>query len=335
MSEGLARAAGLALDEGPVERTAIDTLCALATSAANGPRLAAPAAMAPLVYVVWQRFLRFDPDDPGWPNRDRFVLCADDGASLLHALLHLAGVKSSGAHHERELAVTLGDLERLRECPTKDARLRADEVLPGEYLLHGDAAFRLGTSAGLALAARERALRFNRPGFVLFDYDVYALCEDGCLGEAAASDAARLAAERQLSNLCWIYDATRPVRQADRKETGSEDLAERMRACGWSVLHVDDATDTGMLSCALAAFRTERERPTLIVVGGEAAAPPAAEPRLRVPAGVREHFRDGSGRRGRALRSAWFVRLEAYREGHPELAQEIERMQQLEPEKNP
>ncbi len=326
MTGVVARAAGLTLDESPIERTAIDTLRALAIDAAQASRSATPDAMAPLVYVLWQRFVRFDPDDPGWPSRDRFLLCADGAPALLAALLHLAGVKANGPQHDRELAVTLGDLERFGE---RAAQGTPFEPLPGENLLRGRAHERLAASTAVALAARERAERFDRPGFAMFDSDVYVLCGDGCLDDDAASKAALRAAELGLSNLCWIYDDTRPASAAGDPDRRGAEVAERMRACGWNAVRVDDGADTAALSDALESFRSEGDRPTLVVVGGEASAPSSGHERLRVPPGVREHFRDGAGRRGRALRNAWFVRLAAYRELHPELAEEIDHMTHL------
>lgn len=328
MSGSVARAAGLTLDEGPIERTAIDTLRALAAGGAGATLATAThVAMAPLVYVLWQRFVRFDPDDPAWPNRDRFLLCADEGAArLLEALRHLAGVKAYGAHGERELAVTLEDLERPR---ARTALGACDETRPlpdAESLLRGSASARLEASAVLAASAREHALRFDRPGFAFFDYDVYALCTDGCFGREVTSEAAARAAQQRLSNLCWIYHDAAAFQEQQSPARGTN-LARRLRACGWNVICVQDACDTRALSDAFGVFRATSDRPTLLVAGGESGATPGAAVRELVPPGVREHFRDVSGRRGRMLRSAWFVRLEAYRSRHPELAREIDDMQ--------
>ncbi len=286
---------GLLLEEGPIERRAIDTLCSLAesdvrdASAADG---SASRALAPVLYTLWQRFLRFDPEDPRWPNRDRFVLCEARAAALLHALRRVAGEKDVGEQH----------------TPAQEG---------------------LATSARMAITARERAARFDRPGFPLFDYDVYALFGDGSGRETELPEAASLAAEQGLSNLCWICDETGASPAAGQAPAAG--IAGRFRACGWNVVQVADAGDTEGLARAFGVFRASSNRPTLILVRGQAGAGPPGDPEPGVPPGVREHFRDGFGRRGKALRNAWFARLEEYRRVHRDLAGEIDRMGQPTP----
>ena len=360
MTEAKPTTTGLTLEEGPIDRKAIDTLRTLsmdAVQAANSGHPGTPMAMAPVVYTLWQHFLRFDPEDPIWPNRDRFVLSMGHASMLLYSMLHLTGVKAVDARYERlgELSVTLGDIERFRQLDSKCAGHPEYRWTSGVETTTGPLGQGVATSVGMAIAARWQAARYGRPGFELFDYDVYALCGDGCMMEGVSSEAASLAAHLGLSKLCWIYDDNHITIEGPTSLAFSEDVSARFRGYGWNVLHVADANDTGALARAFNGFRVTKDRPTLIVVASHigfgaphkqdtsaAHGEPLGEEEIRltkrqygwpedakflVPTGVREHFRDGIGRRGKALRNAWSARFEEYRKAHPDLADEVERMQ--------
>jgi transketolase len=354
---------GLTLEEGPIDRKAIDTIRTLsmdAVQAANSGHPGTAMAMAPVVYTLWQNVLRFDPEDPIWPNRDRFVLSIGHASMLLYSMLHLTGVKAVNATYERlgELSVTLDDIKRFRQLDSKCAGHPEYRWTSGVETTTGPLGQGVATSVGMAMAARWQASYFNRPGFELFDYDVYALCGDGCMMEGVQSEAASLAAHLALSNLCWIYDSNRITIEGATSLAFTEDVSARFRGYGWNVLWVKDANDTKALASAFESFRSTKDRPTLIVVDSHigwgaphkqdtsaAHGEPLGEEEIKlakrsygwpedakflVPTGVREHFRDGIGRRGKALRNAWFARFEEYRKANGELAAHLLCMQKRE-----
>ena len=310
--------------------------------------------LAPTAYTLWQQYLRYDPDDPAWPNRDRFVLSVGHASMLLYALLHLAGVAAVDADRERVggPAVTLEDIEHFRQLDSKTPGHPEYRVTSGVETTTGPLGQGCGNSVGMAIASRWLAARYNRPGFELFDYDVYVLCGDGDLMEGVASEAASLAAHLRLSNLCWIYDSNRISIEGGTDLAFSEDVGARFAAYGWNVVHVPDANDTQTIARALEAFRNTHDRPTFIVVNSHIAygsphkqddasahGEPLGEDEVRltkraygwpedahflVPQGVYEHFRAGLGARGKALRDSWHDTLQRYRAQHPDLADEIE-----------
>jgi transketolase len=317
-------------------------------------------ALAPVAYTLWQRFLRFDPDDPIWPNRDRFVLSNGHASMLLYSLLHLAGVKSVDARYERlgEPSVTLDDIRHFRQLGSKCPGHPEYHLTSGVETTTGPLGQGCGTSVGMAIGARWLAAHFNRPDFPLFDYNVYTLCGDGDMMEGVSSEAASLAGHLMLGNLCWIYDSNRVTIEGHTDLAFSDDVAARFLAYGWNVRRVGDANDTRRLAAEFEMFRTGGTVPTLIVVESHigygaphkhdtsaAHGEPLGEEevrlakrsygwpedaKFRVPDGVREHFDSGIGARGRRLRAAWFERLAAYRSAFPELADRIERMQRRE-----
>lgn len=349
---------GSALDELSVNT--IRTLAIDAIQAANSGHPGTPMALAPVAYAVWQRFLRFDPSDPIWPNRDRFVLSVGHASMLLYALLHLADVRAVDSDYETlgEPAVSLDDIRRFRQLDSKAAGHPEYRWTSGVETTTGPLGQGVATSVGMAIASRWLAARYNRPGHDLFDFDVYALCGDGDLMEGVSGEAASIAGNQRLANLCWIYDNNHISIDGDTAITYTDDVAERFAGYGWHVTRVGDANDLELLTAALASFRAEAERPTLVIVDSHigygsphkvdtAAAhgeplgadevratkeaygwPPDAE--FLVPAEVREHFAAGVGERGRRLRAEWEERLERYRADHPDLADEIERMQRRE-----
>ena len=331
-----------------------------AVQQANSGHPGTPMALAPLVYTIWQEFLRFDPDDPIWPNRDRFVLSNGHASMLLYSLLHLTGVKAVNAKYERlgEPAVTLDDIKRFRQLGSKCPGHPEYHLTSGVETTTGPLGQGCGNSVGMALAGRWLAQHFNRPDFAMFDYDVYVVCGDGDMMEGVSSEAASFAGHQMLGNLCWIYDSNRITIEGHTDLAFSDDVAARFLAYGWNVLHVGDANDTERLGQAIETFRRTTDVPTLIIVDSHigygaphkhdtsaAHGEPLGEEEIRlakrsygwpedakflVPDGVREHFRDGMGRRGRSLHEVWNTLFKSYRKKYPDLADQIERMQRRE-----
>ena len=348
--------------ETDVETLAINTIRTLSIDAierAHSGHPGTPMALAPVAYTLWQRHLRFDPEDPIWPNRDRFVLSAGHASMLLYSLLHLTGVRAVDPEYEvlgRE-SVTLDDIRAFRQLDSKAAGHPEYRWTSGVETTTGPLGQGVATSVGMAIAGRWQAAHFNRPGFELFDYDVYVICGDGDLMEGVSHEAASLAGHLGLSNLCWIYDNNHISIDGSTDLASSDDVAGRFLAYGWQVLRVGDANDLGLIDRSLASFRDERARPTLIVVDshigygspkqdtaaahGEPLGEEAARATKRaygwpedaeflVPDGVREHLDAGFGARGRVAREEWEALLESYHREHESLAHQIGRMQRRE-----
>jgi transketolase len=248
--------------------TTIRTLCMDAVQQANSGHPGTPMAMAPVAYTLWQRFLRFDPDDPIWPNRDRFVLSMGHASTLLYAMLHLARVKAVNPAYEAlgELSVKLDDLEHFRQLDSRCPGHPEYRWTSGIETTTGPLGQGVATSVGMAIASRWLAARYNRPGFELYDFDVYAMAGDGCMMEGISGEAASLAGHLKLSNLCWIYDNNHITIEGNTSLAFSEDVATRFIGYGWNVVRVGDANDVEMLSRAFETFRREAERPTLVIV---------------------------------------------------------------------
>jgi transketolase len=359
ISTGPAVATGAATMDNLAVNT-IRTLCMDAVQAANSGHPGSPMGMAPTAYVLWQRFLRFDPADPIWGNRDRFVLSAGHASTLLYSLLHLTGVKSVNRKYERlgAPAVPLDELKRFRQLDSKCPGHPEYRWTSGIETTTGPLGQGLATSVGMALASRWAAARFNRPGFDMFDFDVYALCGDGCMMEGISGEAASLAGHWKLSNLCWIYDSNKITIEGHTDLAFSEDVATRFIGYGWNVTRVGDANDLEMLERAFHVFKNTSDRPTLIIVDSHIAwgsphkqdtsaahGEPLGEEEIRltkraygwpedkkfyVPDGVYEHFQDGMGKRGSELRRAWLAKVDAYKAKFPELADQLMRMQRRE-----
>jgi transketolase len=340
--------------------TTIRTLCIDAVQAANSGHPGTPMAMAPVAYTLWQRFLRFDPADPIWPNRDRFVLSAGHASTLLYSLLHLTKVAAVNPAYETlgTPSVTLDDIRRFRQADSKCPGHPEYRWTSGVEATTGPLGTGLATSVGMAIASHWQAATFNRPGFEMFDFDVYALCGDGDMMEGVSSEAASLAGHLHLSNLCWIYDNNTITIEGRTSLAFSEDVATRFIGLGWNVTRVGDANDLAMLSRAYTTFRNEQHRPTLIIVDSsiaygaphkqdtpEAHGEPLGEDEVRatkrfygwpedaqfrVPDEVYEHFADELGARGRKLRDAWMKLFERYSAEHRELADQLLRMQRRE-----
>ena len=259
------------LDGQPIDQLTVNTIRTLAmdaVQAANSGHPGTPMALAPVGYTLWTRFLRFDPELPVWANRDRFVLSAGHASTLLYALLHLSGVKSVNPDYETvgTPAVELDDLKRFRQLDSKCPGHPEYRWTSGVECTTGPLGTGIATSVGMAIAGVWQAATFNRPGFDLFDYDVYAIAGDGCLMEGIGAEAASLAGHLKLSNLCWFYDNNKITIEGSTSLAFSEDVPARFAGLGWAVQHVTDANDLDALSAAIEAFKAETDRPTLIVV---------------------------------------------------------------------
>ena len=344
-------------DGRPIDKLCIDTIRTLSMDAvqkANSGHPGTPMALAPVAYTLWRDFLRYDPDTPDWPNRDRFVLSNGHASMLLYSVLHLAGVKDLKREGE-PLAVTLDDIKAFRQLDSKCPGHPEYGITVGVETTTGPLGQGCGNSVGMAMASKWLAAHFNRPDARLFDFDVYVMCGDGDMMEGVASEAASLAGHLMLGNLCWIYDNNTITIEGHTELAFSDDVAARFKGYGWNVAHVGDANDTGRLSQALQAFRDTHDAPTLIVVDSHigygaphkqdtAAAHGEAlgveeirlakrhygwpeDAQFLVPDGVREHFDAGFGVRGRALRAEWSKRLDSYSDQYPELAAQLQQMQ--------
>jgi transketolase len=341
-----------------IDALTINTMRTLALDAvekAKSGHPGTPMAMAPVGYALWSRFLRYDPDRPDWPNRDRFVLSVGHASLLLYSLLHLSGVREidgDGIQTGRP-AVSLDDIKQFRQLDSRTPGHPEYRVTTGVEATTGPLGQGCANAVGMAIAERWLAARFNRGGAILFDHDVYALCSDGDMMEGVASEAASLAGHLKLSNLCWIYDNNHITIEGDTSLAFSESVAERFRGYGWKTLHVADANDLEAVAQALARFRRTEDAPTLIVVdsvigwgspvAGTSKAhsdPMGAEAirqtkrfygwpedaRFLVPPGVADHFQAQLSNRSRPLRVAWEETLTRYRAAHPELAAQLDDM---------
>jgi transketolase len=334
----------------------IRTLSMDAVQQANSGHPGTPMALAPVVYGLWQRFLRFDPNHPIWPNRDRFVLSVGHASMLLYSMLHLTGTKAVNPKYETlgRLSVTLDDIKAFRQLDSRCPGHPEYRWTSGVETTTGPLGQGVATSVGMAIAQRWLASYFNRPGFELFDYDVYAICGDGCLMEGISGEAASLAGHLKLAHLCWIYDNNHITIEGNTALAFSDDVATRFIGYGWNVTRVGDANDLEMLARSFTTFKTTTDRPTLVIVDSHIAygAPnkqdtsaahgePLGTTEVQlakrhygwpedesfvVPEGVREHFDAGIGARGAALQRAWWEIFDEYRRQYPELADHVYRM---------
>ena len=338
----------------------IRTLSMDAVQAAKSGHPGTPMALAPLVYTIWNRVMRFDPQDPIWPNRDRFVLSNGHASMLLWSVLHLTGTQAVDAEYERlgSPSVSLDDIRRFRQLGSKAPGHPEYHWVSGVETTSGPLGQGVATSVGMAIAQKWLAHRFNQPGFDIFDYRIYAVCGDGCMMEGVSSEAASLAGHLGLDHLCWIYDNNHITIEVHTNITFTEDIAVRFQGYGWNVLRVGDANDIASIERALTVFRETRGRPTFIILDShigygsphkqdtpEAHGEPLGDDEIRltkraygwpedakflVPDGVRAHFNAGIGTRGAKARSEWTARLAAYRGTYPDLATEIDKMERRE-----
>jgi transketolase len=319
-----------------------------------------PMALAPLVYTLWNRIMQFDPKDPIWPNRDRFVLSNGHASMLLWSVLHLTKTQAVNANYETlgEPSVTLDDIRHFRQLDSKAPGHPEYHWVSGVEATTGPLGQGVANSVGMAIAQKWLAAHYNQPGFDIFDYNIYAVCGDGCLMEGISSEAASIAGHLQLDNLCWIYDNNHITIEGNTRITFTEDVAARFLGYGWNVLRVGDANDTERISQAIDIFHRTKDRPTFIILDShigygaphkqdtpEAHGEPLGDDEIRlakrnygwpedakflVPDGVYEHFAHGIGARGAAAHAEWTKLFDSYRASHPELADEVDRMQRRE-----
>lgn len=335
----------------------IRTLAIDAVQQANSGHPGAPMGLAPVVYELWQRHLRYDPADPHWPNRDRFVLSAGHASMLLYATLHLAGVKEAAKDGKilDSLAVSLDEIKRFRQIGSKTPGHPESHITTGVETTTGPLGQGAGNSVGMAIAGKWLGANFNKPGFEIFDFNMYAVCGDGDMMEGVASEAASLAGHLKLSNLCWIYDNNHVTLDGPANWSFNEDVMTRFLGYGWSVTHIADANDLDALGRAYEVFRHTVGRPTLIVVDShigygsphkqdtyEAHGEPLGEAEVKlvkknygwpedakflVPDGVYDQFKNGIGKRGAEAHSAWNAKFADYKKQFPQLADQLTRMQ--------
>jgi len=341
-----------------IDKLCIDTIRTLSMDAvqkAKSGHPGTPMALAPVAYTLWQDVLRFDPLDPTWPNRDRFVLSVGHASMLLYSLLHLSGTRRIGEHGPTDAeAVSLDDIKQFRQLSSVTPGHPEYSYTSGVETTTGPLGQGVANSVGMAMAERWFANRYNKPGFPLYDYRVYALAGDGDMMEGVSGEAASTAAHLKLSNLVWIYDSNLITIEGATNLAFSEDVGARFAAYGWNVLHVNDANDTAATLEALRAAEGVDDRPTFILVHSvigygspkkqgtrEAHGEPLGDEEIKaakrnygwpedaqflVPPGVREHFDKGMGARGHRLRTSWMDMLARYRKEYPELAAELDQM---------
>jgi transketolase len=335
----------------------IRTLSIDAVEQAKSGHPGTPMALAPLMYTLWNRVMQFDPQDPIWPNRDRFVLSNGHASMLLWSVLHLIEARAVNRDYERlgQPAVTLDDIRHFRQLDSKAPGHPEYGWVSGVETTTGPLGQGVATSVGMAVAGKWLAQRYNRNGFEMFGYNIYAICGDGCLMEGISSEAASLAGHLGLDNLCWIFDNNHITIEGDTRITFTEDVAARFLAYGWNVLRVGDANDTDRIEHALQVFRRTQDRPTLIILDshigygspnkqgtaaahGEPLGPQEAQLAKRyygwpedakflVPKTVYEHFAEGIGLHGAMAHRAWVDLFAVYRAAYPELAAEIDQIQ--------
>jgi transketolase len=334
----------------------IRTLSIDAVQQANSGHPGAPMGLAPAVYSLWQYFLHYDPADPLWPNRDRFVLSAGHASMLLYSTLHLAGVRAVNANGEvqKDLSVSLDEIKRFRQLGSRTPGHPESHLTTGVETTTGPLGQGVGNSVGMAIAGKWLAANFNKPGFDLFDFRVYAVCGDGDIMEGVAAEAASLAGHLKLGNLCWIYDNNRVTLDGPASWSFSEDVMTRFVGYGWNVTRVSDANDLLQLSRGYEYFQKHNDLPTLLVVDShigygsphkqdsyEAHGEPLGEAEVKlakrnyewpedakflIPEGVYAHMQQGLGTRGAQNREKWNALLARYQQKFPDLAERLAKM---------
>jgi len=338
----------------------IRTLSMDAVQQAKSGHPGTPMALAPLVYTIWNRVMRFDPQDPIWPNRDRFVLSNGHASMLLWSVLHLTRTQAVDADYENlgHPSVSLDDIRHFRQLNSKAPGHPEYHWVSGVETTTGPLGQGVATSVGMGIAQKWLANRYNRPGFEIFNYNIYAVCGDGCMMEGVASEAASLAAHLGLNNLCWVYDNNHITIEGNTRIAFTEDIAARFLGYGWNVLRVGDANDIERIEHAIDVFQKTKDRPTFIVLDShigygsphkQDTAAAHGEPlgdeeiglskrfygwpedaKFLVPDGVYEHFAAGIGARGAKAQRQWTELFASYRAKYPELATEVDQMQRRE-----
>ena len=338
----------------------IRTLSMDAVQQAKSGHPGTPMALAPLAYTLWNRVMRFDPQDPIWPNRDRFVLSNGHASMLLWSVLHLTKTQAVNADYENvgRPSVSLDDIRRFRQLDSKATGHPEYHWVSGVETTTGPLGQGVGNSVGMAIAQKWLAARYNQPGFEVFNYKIYAVCGDGDMMEGIGSEAASLAAHLGLDNLCWVYDNNHITIEGNTRITFTEDIATRFLGYGWNLLRVGDANDIGRIQQALQVFQATKGRPTFIILDSHigygsphkhdtaaAHGAPLGEEEIRlakrsygwpedakffVPEGVYEHFARGVGERGAKARYEWIKLFDTYKGKYPKFATEIDQMDRRE-----
>ena len=344
-----------------IEQLAINTIRTLSIDAvqkANSGHPGAPMGLAPVAYSLWQYFLNYDPADPAWLNRDRFVLSAGHASMLLYSMLHLTGVRNidpKTGEVTKDLSISMDEIKRFRQIDSRTPGHPESHLTTGVETTTGPLGQGAGNSVGMAIAGQWLAAHFNRPDFNLFDFRVYAICGDGDIMEGVCAEAASLAGHLKLGNLCWIYDHNRVTLDGPASWSFDEDVMTRFVGYGWNVTRVADANDLVQLSRAYKYFQAHNDQPTLIVVDShigygsphkqdsyEAHGEPLGEEEVKlakkfygwpedakfyVPDGIYQHFQDGIGARGAQSNAKWKALFSSYAQKYPELADQLRRMQ--------
>ncbi|MBA2114253.1 transketolase [Bremerella alba] len=312
---------------------AIRTLSMDAVQQANSGHPGTPMALAPIAYTIWNKHLKYDPANPHWHARDRFVLSCGHASMLLYSTLNVAGVKK--ADGSSEPSITLEDIKNFRQLHSPCAGHPEVHEAAGIETTTGPLGQGVANSVGMAIAGKWQAARFDD----IFGYDVYALCSDGDLMEGISTEAASTAGHLKLSNLCWVYDDNKITIEGDTDLAFSEDIAGKFRAMGWHVIDIEDANDVAALDKAFTEFKQTTDKPTLIVVHSiiawgaptkanthgahgaplgddEIAATKAAYgwtcDKFEVPAEVYEHFNANLGARGAEAKAKWDADFEKF-----------------------
>jgi transketolase len=343
-----------------LDQLSIDTIRTLAIDGvqrANSGHPGAPMGLAAVAYTLWQRVLKYDPANPLWPNRDRFVLSAGHASMLLYSVLHLVGVKEADKDDKisDRLAVSMDEIKRFRQLDSKTPGHPESHMTTGVETTTGPLGQGAGNSVGMAIAGKWLGATYNKPGFPMFDFNVYAICGDGDMMEGVCCEAASLAGHLRLSNLCWIYDNNSVTLDGPAKWSLDEDVMTRFLGYKWNVLRVPDANSIPMLENAYQSFLRTDDKPTLIVVdshigygsphkqdSSDAHGEPLGEEEVKlvkkfygwpedakflVPDGVYDHFKNGIGKRGAEAHSAWLAKYVDYKKQFPDLADQLEKIQ--------
>ena len=351
------------MTEKTTEELAIDTIRTLSMDAvqkANSGHPGAPMALAPVAYTIWQKHLRYDPKNPIWPDRDRFILSNGHASMLLYSMLFLTETAKITDDYQvlNEPSIDLDAIEHFRQSGSVTPGHPEYRHTSGVETTTGPLGQGVATSVGMAIAERWLATHYNRPGHEIVNHRFYVICGDGCMMEGVSGEAASLAGHLRLSHLCWIYDSNTISIEGHTTLAFTEDTAKRFESYGWHVEHVDDANDTQTLDAALSRFEQRTDKPTFIVVKsiigygaphkqntekahGEALGEDEVKAAKRfygwpedktfyVPDGVKELFRDGMGKRGAELSHAWEEKFQAYAQEYPELAKEFDQIQKRE-----
>jgi transketolase len=341
----------------PSEQKTINTIRTLSMEAvqkANSGHPGTPMALAPLGYILFNEILKFDPANPNWLARDRFVLSVGHASMLLYSLLHLSQTKQldQNGNSTNELAITLDSIKNFRQLGSRCAGHPEYGHAAGIEVTTGPLGAGVATSVGMAIATQWLAAKYNQPDFKLFDSNIYAVCGDGDMMEGISSEAASLAGHLKLNNLCWFYDDNGITIEGSTSLAFSENVAQRFESYNWNVIKVDDINDLPQLRSAIESFKKTKDKPTLIIVKSQIAfgSPKLAgsheahgaplgddeikitkkvygfdpEQNFTVDSDVYKTFENGIIKRGAEFFKSFNELFNNYKKSYPELAAELE-----------